>query len=140
MKRKYHNLRIIDWNFDYKRGVRLPIFGLVVELPEEIGDAFPKYFRRVEEVVSEEKKVVVSKDETIVTETESEKTLATLVDEVVSEIDEMGGKDLVSLFLSDLADGRVKETKKFYTWNNVKISKEDFDKAENKAEFLANYF
>lgn len=124
MKVKYFNLKIINWNFDYKRGIRFPIFGDIVELPEEVGDAFPQYFKRVEKKINEtivkeveSETVNIKEDETIVTEPKNDSSLEVL-------------------FESDLTEGKVKETKKYYMWNDKKIDKKDYEKAENKSEFL----
>lgn len=133
MKVKYFNLRMIDWNFDYKRGIRFPIFGDIVELPEEVGDAYPQYFKRVEKKVFKEVEQPEVK-EAVVKEVESETVNIKDDEKVVTEPNM--DSSLEVLFESDLKEGKVKETKKNYVWNDKKIDKEEYKKAENKSEFL----
>ncbi|MDD3052527.1 MAG: hypothetical protein PHR06_15495 [Candidatus Cloacimonetes bacterium] len=137
----YENLRGIDWNFDYKRGKRFAIKGLMVELPVEVGDQFPQYFKKLKKNES----VEVVMDVLPLSEVSHNKVEVVMDTETPSQIslDEDSGivsapedRTLKELFESDLAQGNVKETKKFYTWQEKKISKEDYEKAENKEEYL----
>lgn len=133
MKAEYLNLKVYDWNFDYARGKRLEIRGAVCSLPCEIADLYPNYFKKV-----------TGKKEVVVTEVESENLVNRVKEEelvVVTEpkldveSDELD-LTLEQKFLKALADKEVKETKKNYEWNGAKFSKEAFDAAESKEEFL----
>ncbi len=131
-KAKYYNLKMVDWNFDYKRNERFHIFGDIVELPTKMADEFPQYFKRVP--VKEEE--VVNESIEIVKEVESEK-LVNSIDESEKIVTEpKNDATLEELFESDLAQGKVKSSKKFYIWNEKKIDKKDYETAENKSEFL----
>lgn len=129
-KAKYYNLKMIDWNFDYKRNERFHIFGDIVELPTKMADEFPQYFKRVP--VQE----VVDENVEIVKEVESEKLVNIINETEKIVIEPKNDATLEELFESDLAQGKVKSSKKFYIWNEKKIDKKDYDTAENKSEFL----
>lgn len=134
MKADYLNLKVYDWNFDYARGKRLEIRGEICSLPCEIADLYPNYF----------KKVTDKKENKVVTEVESENLVNRINEEnltIVTEpkVDiESNDLDLTleQKFLKALSNNEVKETKKNYEWNSAKFSKEAFDAAESKEEFL----
>lgn len=60
------NLRGCDWNFDYARNKRLEIRGLKCVIPEEIADKYPKYFKKIAQVVIDEPKQVIEEDVQVV--------------------------------------------------------------------------
>jgi hypothetical protein len=145
-KALYVNKKFVDWNFDYARNCRMEIRGVEVELPCEIADQYPQYFTRIKpEPKVEVKEVKPIKDEVVVTEVESEKVEELVKDEVLEininiepEIDDVPVTESFSKsFENAIKNGEVKETRKYYTWNNKKIMKDAFEAAENKDEFLA---
>jgi len=130
MKAKYFNLKMIDWNFDYARNERYAIFGDIVELPVRVGDSFPQYFKRVDEITPVKETV----KEVVVREIESETVNIKDDEKVVTEPNMDSSLDV--LFESDLKEGKVKETKKYFIWNEKRIDKKEYENADNKAEFL----
>jgi len=145
-KALYVNKKFVDWNFDYARNCRMEIRGVEVELPCEIADQYPQYFTRIKaEPKVEVKEVKTIKDEVVVTEVESEKVAEIVRDEVLEininiepELDEEPVvESLFNQFNKALKNGDVKETRKYFNWNNKKIMKDAFEAAENKDEFLA---
>lgn len=134
-KKLYWNLKIVDWHFDYARGVRYAIKGEQVELPTHVGDAFPDLFKRVEEdprteVVTTEKDIEVDETEEVVTG-EEEIEIAEDEEVVVEE-----SESTVESFEKALASGEVKVGRKYYTWGDLKIDIEEYDKAEDKSAVL----
>ncbi|MBO7043554.1 hypothetical protein J6W34_03295 [bacterium] len=70
---KYQNLKYDRWTLEHKRGQKFELVGRIVELPEEVGDQYPKLLKKIEEksmkketVVTNENKVELKEDEKIV--------------------------------------------------------------------------
>ena len=87
---KYQNLKYDRWTLEHKRGQKFELVGRIVELPEEVGDQYPKLLKKIEEkpmkketVVTNENKVEPKEDEKIVLNVE-EKPVETK-EEVVTE-------------------------------------------------------
>lgn len=87
---KYQNLKYDRWTLEHKRGQKFELVGRIVELPEEVGDQYPKLLKKVEEkpmkketVVTNENKVELKEDEHVVLNVE-EKPVETK-EEVVTE-------------------------------------------------------
>ncbi len=144
MKALYHNLKIVDWNFDYARNKRLQIKGLQVMLPCEIADKFPQYFKRiVTEKVEDLKELVEVVTEPVIEDVKDDEEVVLNVEDnelVNSDEEVVFGEEqsLLESFAIDLYEGKVKETKKYFTWNDKKINKNDYKSAEDKEEFLFN--
>ena len=87
---KYQNLKYDRWTLEHKRGQKFELVGRIVELPEEVGDQYPKLLKKIEEkpmkketVVTNENKVEPKEDEHVVLNVE-EKPVETK-EEVVTE-------------------------------------------------------
>lgn len=87
---KYQNLKYDRWTLEHKRGQKFELVGRIVELPEEVGDQYPKLLKKVEEksmkketVVTNENKVEPKEDEQVVLNVE-EKPVE-VKEEVVTE-------------------------------------------------------
>ena len=70
---KYQNLKYDRWTLEHKRGQKFELVGRIVELPEEVGDMYPKLLKKIEEkpmkketVVTNENKVEPKEDEKVV--------------------------------------------------------------------------
>ena len=143
----YENKKIIPWNFDYARKKRLHIKTGINILPVEVADKYPQYFRKIEDIVEKLEEEIdeivpeiqeeVKEEMELITELESEKIQEDMEKEELQVVMEPNNElTLVELFEKDLADGKVKETKKFWTWNNKRFSKDSFEMAEDKNQFL----
>ena len=87
---KYQNLKYDRWTLEHTRTQKFELVGRVVELPEEIGDLYPKLLKKIEEkpmkketVVTNENKTEPKEDEQVVLNVE-EKPVETK-EEVVTE-------------------------------------------------------
>lgn len=88
---KYQNLKYDRWTLEHKRGQKFELVGRIVELPEEVGDMYPKLLKKIEEekpmkketVVTNENKVEPKEDEKVVLNVE-EKPVE-VKEEVVTE-------------------------------------------------------
>ena len=87
---KYQNLKYDRWTLEHSRKQKFELVGRVVELPEEIGDLYPKLLKKIEEkpmkketVVTNENKTEPKEDEQVVLNVE-EKPVETK-EEVVTE-------------------------------------------------------
>jgi len=70
---KYQNLKYDRWTLEHKRGQKFELVGRIVELPEEVGDQYPKLLKKIEEkpmkketVFTNENKVEPKEDEQLV--------------------------------------------------------------------------
>jgi hypothetical protein len=138
-KAEYVNLRFEDWNIDVKPGQQIAVKGAICMLPCEIADQYPKYLKKV---IKEEKEVDVVTEPKIEKEKEDEVVVVEPKEIEVKEDEEVvtenHEKTLSELFEEALKDGQIKETKKYYTWNEKKFEKEEYANAEDKDEFLFN--
>ncbi len=88
---KYQNIKYDRWTLEHKRGQKFELVGRIVELPEEVGDQYPKLLKKMEEkpmkketVVTNENKVEPKEDEQVVLNVE-EKPLEVNEDVVAEE-------------------------------------------------------
>ena len=88
---KYQNLKYDRWTLEHKRGQKFELVGRIVELPEEVGDQYPKLLKKIEEkpmkketVVTNENKTEPKEDEKVVLNVE-EKPLEVNEDVVAEE-------------------------------------------------------
>lgn len=64
---KYQNLKYDNWTLEHTRKQKFELKGRVVELPEEIGDLYPKLLKKIDEkVVTNDNKIEPKEDEKIV--------------------------------------------------------------------------
>ena len=59
---KYQNLKYDRWTLEHKRGQKFELVGRIVELPEEVGDMYPKLLKKIEEVKPMKKETVVTNE------------------------------------------------------------------------------
>lgn len=59
---KYQNLKYDRWTLEHKRGQKFELVGRIVELPEEVGDQYPKLLKKIEEKVMKEESVVTNEN------------------------------------------------------------------------------
>ena len=64
---KYQNLKYDNWTLEHTRKQKFELKGRVVELPEEIGDLYPKLLKKIDEkVVTNDNKIEPKEDEKVV--------------------------------------------------------------------------
>lgn len=61
---KYQNLKYDRWTLEHKRGQKFELVGRIVELPEEVGDQYPKLLKKIEEKSMKEETVVTNENKT----------------------------------------------------------------------------
>ena len=83
---KYQNLKYDNWTLEHTRKQKFELKGRVVELPEEIGDLYPKLLKKIDEkVVTNDNKIEPKEDEKVVMNVEESKEELPLMEEPIEE-------------------------------------------------------
>ena len=140
MRRKYYNLKVVSWTFEYARNEKYSISGEIVELPVHVGDKYPHLFKPVERVVTTEKQPEVKKDEEVVT-AEAEPEIQDDEEVVVEDEEE---PSLLEQFKQDLENGNVSRGSKFLSWRGrrclISAWEELGDDEDEKESFIRENF